>query len=96
MMRCSKSTIILSALLCVMLIGVATAEVTNNRKLLQGLRAPWLRIPAYDGINPARFLSGITQRAVDLISYGVLGDYISPFTDSAFATLTGGIDNLGR
>ena len=70
------------------------AEAADHRKLLQ-LQQPWLRLPAGESINPARFLAAIGRQFGDRLSYGVFEDYTGDFFDSSFDLVQSLIGDIG-
>ena len=73
----------------------AREEEVANRKLLQ-LQQPWLRLPAYESINPFRVVAYLTRQLTDTVSYGFLGDYVGDFFDSSFDLLRDSISTVGN
>ena len=73
----------------------AREEEVANRKLLQ-LQQPWLRLPAYESINPFRVLGYVTDQLLSQLSFGVIGDYAGDFFDNSFDLLRDSISTVGN
>ena len=98
----SKSASTRAALVACVLLLVAVSCVvaeddqarSTSRKLLQ-LQRPWLRLPAYEQINPFRVAAAVSRQFANRISYGFLDDFGADFFDSSFDLLQASIGDIG-
>ena len=62
---------------------IMAEQQMHQRKLMQ-LQRPWLRLPAYETINPFQVIGAVGVTLTDNISYGFLGDTMGDFFDASF------------
>mmetsp|Transcript_11968 Transcript_11968/g.27192 ORF Transcript_11968/g.27192 Transcript_11968/m.27192 type:complete len:97 (-) Transcript_11968:785-1075(-) len=74
-------------LLCV---AVLPQPASAARHLTQ-----WLRVPAYDTINPGQIGASLAGTAFDSVSYGSLDSFLGDFFDSSFELFQAGIADIG-
>ena len=87
-----KPATMMMAVLFIGMLSCAMAE--EHRKLLQ-LQQPWLRLPAYEQINPFQVLAAVSTTVTDSFSYGILGDYLGDFFQDSFTLLQSGLTDFG-
>ncbi|QDZ19011.1 hypothetical protein HOP50_02g15190 [Chloropicon primus] len=95
--RKTQTLLLAGAVLLLGLLSCASAaeeQSLSNRKLLQ-LQQPWLRLPAYETINPFRLTAAVTRQFIDRVSYGFLGDYVGDFFDDSFDFLQASFGDIG-
>jgi len=97
MPRSTMSRILIGVLVLSMASAIMAAppqQVYQHRKLMQA--APWLRLPAYETINPGQAIGAIGVTLTDNLSYGFLGDTLGDFFDASFEYGSNILAALGR
>lgn len=97
-MKTARAATMILAVLCLGLLSCAVSASEHgqhaNRKLLQ-LQQPWLRLPAYETINPFRIVSKVGQQFASRLTFGFLPDQLTALSDGIANVGWAAIENIG-
>ena len=97
-MKTARAATMILAVLCLGLLSCAVSASEHgqhaNRKLLQ-LQQPWLRLPAYETINPFRIASKVGQQFASRLTFGFLPDQLTALSDGIANVGWNAIEDIG-